>query len=115
MYGIAFSKRHKSDSTYPMCKTWHSEIRDLYTHYFLIDLVLHQSTTLTDKTRTAYRQRHRLLNKALDQFIRELEKSAKHPYAFKQAVFNKHVRIIQVLNKSVYKLLQQHQFISTSN
>ncbi len=108
MYGISFTKLQVENSQLSGFLTWQAEIRELYRNYFLIDLILNQSTKLSHESRSNFKHLKNGLTIALERFISELDEPKTRPYAAQKVVFNKHVSTMKRLNKSIDDLVTQY-------
>ncbi|AUD01787.1 hypothetical protein CWM47_08110 [Spirosoma pollinicola] len=110
MYGTCFKKSQTATSQISGFLTWQAEIRELYRNYFLIDLILNQSTKLSNESRSNFKYIKKGLMTALERFISELDEPKTRPYDAQKVIFSKHVSMIKQLNKSIDDLVTQHYF-----
>lgn len=86
---------------------WELEVREMYSNYQLISLLLSQSTSISfeHKQHCCYLKQE--LTQTLEQFMSELDDTNSNSEMIKQAIFSKHVETMKKLNQSVGILISQ--------
>ena len=110
MNGIAFTP--KTGKNPAAITPWDGEIKNLYTNFYLLELILCQPAGLSAQAVLRYRRLHRLLIETMEHFLLELDTIEAGNSAHKsrsRTVLRKHAVVMRELNTAVDRLVMEYK------